>query len=305
MSFPPELAPDFEVARRLHKKHGTSYYFATKFFPKETRMATWALYAFFRVPDEIVDNSPQNTPQEIQHVKGEIYRFRDQWHDAYETCKSDDAVMRVAAFVCRKYDIPFEYSQSFLDAMIMDLEKTTYANYAELESYMYGSAACVGLMMSSVIGFVDESQREIGLKHAAQLGYAMQMTNFLRDIDEDYVQRKRVYLPQDELEKFGLSTRSIADKQFDNNFRAMMKWQAARCETLYAEAALGIPMLQPYGRFSVACASSLYSAILTKLSGQDWNPFAGRARTSTTEKLALALKARKGINRQDAKSAKI
>lgn len=295
MSFPPELAPDFEIARRLHKKHGTSYYFATKFFPKETRMATWALYAFFRVPDEIVDNSPQETPAQIQKVKDEIYRFRDSWHDAYETQKSDDAVMRVAAFVCRKYQIPFEYSNSFLDAMITDLEKTTYANYAELESYMYGSAACVGLMMSSVIGFVDESQREIGLQHAAQLGYAMQLTNFLRDIDEDYVQRKRVYLPQDELAQFGLSTRSIADKKFDDNFREMMKWQAARCDDLYAQAALGIPMLNSYGRFPVACASSLYSAILTKLSGQDWNPFAGRARTSKVEKIALAWKAKQGL----------
>ena len=161
---------------------------------------------------------------------------------------------------------------------------------------MYGSAACVGLMMSSVIGFVDESQREIGLQHAAQLGYAMQLTNFLRDIDEDYAQRKRVYLPQDELAQFGLNTRSIADRQFGDNFRKMMKWQAARCDDLYAQAALGIPMLNSYGRFPVACASSLYSAILTKLSGQDWNPFAGRARTSKVEKIALAWKAKQGLN---------
>ena len=293
MIHPKELAPDFEIARKLHKKHGTSYYFATRFFPRDTRMATWALYAFFRVPDEIVDNLPQQTPAQIQHVKDEIHRFRDKWHNAYETQKSDDAVLRVASYVCHQYKIPFEYSNSFLDAMMTDLEKTEYANYAELESYMYGSAACVGLMMSSVIGFVDESQREIGLQHAAQLGYAMQLTNFLRDIDEDYLQRGRVYLPQDELAQLGLSTRSIADQKFSDNFRAMMKWQAARCDNLYAQAALGIPMLNPYGRFSVACASSLYSAILTKLSQQDWNPFAGRARTSGVEKLALAWKARK------------
>ena len=294
MNHPKELNVDFEIARRLHQKHGTSYYFATKFFPREQRMATWALYAFFRVPDEIVDNFPQNTASEIQHVKGEIHRFRDQWHEAYQTCKSDDAVMRVASYVCHQYKIPFEYSNSFLDAMITDLEKTEYANYDELEKYMYGSAACVGLMMSSVIGFVDETQRETGLQHAAQLGYAMQLTNFLRDIDEDYLERKRVYMPQDELQKFGLSTRTIDTKQFDDNFKQFMIWQSERARKLYDEAALGIPMLNSYGRFPVACASSLYSAILGKLEQQNWNPFVGRARTTKIEKLRLAWKAKQG-----------
>jgi len=160
---------------------------------------------------------------------------------------------------------------------------------------MYGSAACVGLMMSSVIGFVNESQRETGLKHAAQLGYAMQLTNFLRDIEEDYVQRKRVYMPQDELAQFNLSTRSVAEKKFDDDFKRFMIWQSERAKKLYAEAATGIPMLNDYGRFPVACASALYSAILGKLKDQDWNPFAGRARTSKVEKLALAWRAKRNL----------
>jgi phytoene synthase len=260
-------------------------------------MATWALYAFFRVPDEIVDNMPQNTPGEIAHVKDEIHRFRDKWHKAFDKGTSDDPVLRVTSYVFATYKIPFEYSNAFLDAMITDLEKTEYASYEELEQYMYGSAACVGLMMSSVIGFVDEAQRETGLKHAAQLGYAMQLTNFLRDIEEDYVQRKRVYMPQDELAQFGLSTRSIAEKNFDEDFKRFVMWQSERATKLYAEAAIGIPMLNNYGRFPVACASSLYSAILTKLAQQNHNPFAGRARTNKAEKIALAWQAKQGLKR--------
>jgi len=294
MIHPKELASDFEAARKLHQKHGKSYYFATRFFPRDTRMATWALYAFFRVPDEIVDTMPQETPAQIQYVKDEIHRFRDKWHQAYDKGTSDDPILRVTSYVFATYKVPFEYSNAFLDAMITDLEKTEYANYAELESYMYGSAACVGLMMSSVIGFVDESQRETGLKHAAQLGYAMQLTNFLRDIEEDYVQRKRVYMPQDELSQFGLSTRSVAEKKFDNDFKRFVIWQSERAKKLYAEAAIGIPMLNDYGRFPVACASALYGAILMKLAQQNYNPFAGRAKTSAGEKLALAWKAKQG-----------
>src|SRR4028118_681892 len=103
---PRELAPDFEVARRLHKKHGTSYYFATKLFPLETRLATFALYAFFRVPDEIVDNSPIENDDDLRRVKAELEAWRERWRDAYQTQKSDDPILRVTTYVFHRYQIP-------------------------------------------------------------------------------------------------------------------------------------------------------------------------------------------------------
>ncbi|HEX8552614.1 MAG TPA: phytoene/squalene synthase family protein [Abditibacteriaceae bacterium] len=290
---PRELAPDFEVARKLHKKHGTSYYFATRFFPLPARQATWALYAFFRVPDEIVDSLPRNSPEEIARVKLELQAWRDGWNRALESGQSSDPVLRVASHVFKRYEIPVVYSDAFLDAMTMDLETTEYADYAALEKYMFGSAACVGLMMSYVIGFVDETQRDETLRHAEQLGYAMQLTNFLRDIDEDWQERGRVYLPQDELAQFGLSNDDIAQRNFTPHFREWMKFQAARAQELYAQSQLGVENLQPHGRFAVRCAAALYGAILGKLEEQSWNPFAGRARTTKLEKVRLALKARR------------
>jgi phytoene synthase len=282
MAHPRELAPDFEVARLLHKKHGTSYYFATKLFPRETRMATFALYAFFRVPDEIVDNSPINNAEDLQRVKDEIARWRDKWRAAYESQTSDDPILRVTTYVFHRYQIPFEYSEAFLAAMVQDLEKSEYATYAELEYYMYGSAAAVGLMMSHVIGFRDNA-----LEHAKQLGYAMQLTNFLRDIDEDYQERGRVYMPQDELARFGLNTRDIAEQRFSPAFKEFMQWQCVRARALYTEADKGVPLLEKHGRFPVRVAAALYSAILGKISDQNHNIFAGRARTSLREKLLL------------------
>jgi phytoene synthase len=283
MSHPKELDAAFEAARQLHKKHGKSYYFATRLFPRETRLATYALYGFFRVPDEIVDNSPQDTAEDVLQVTAKLSEWRRRWVGAYQAGDSSDPILRVASYVFHRYKIPFSYSESFLDAMMTDLTKTEYRNYGELKAYMYGSAAVVGLMMTHVIGYSDKS----ALHHAEKLGYAMQLTNFLRDIDEDYALRGRVYLPQDELEAHGLTTRDIADRRFSAIFARFMQFQSARAHALYEEANEGIRLLNPEGRLPVRIASELYRAILTKLEAQQWNVFHGRARTSLPEKLML------------------
>ena len=121
---------------------------------------------------------------------------------AYENQTSPHPILHITAQTWRNYEIPFEYSTAFIDAMIQDTHVSRYETYADLERYMYGSAAAVGLMMGHVIGFSDP----VALEHAKKLGYAMQLSNFLRDIEEDYFQRGRVYLPQDELAEYSLSS---------------------------------------------------------------------------------------------------
>jgi len=266
---------DVEVARRLNKKHGTSYYFATCLFPKHLREATFALYAFFRVPDEFVDNGAPDQAQQL------LENWRTDWHKAYQSGTSTDPVLRLNAEVFHRYQIPFAYSESFLEAMFRDLSDTRYANYAELERYMYGSAAVVGLMMSHAIGFSDPR----ALEYAQKLGYAMQLTNFLRDIDEDFQQRGRIYLPLDDLQRFGVKEAQFAERYFDANFYSLMQFQMQRAHKLYEDAEPGIALLNSEGRRAVRVASALYRAILTKLEQQGSNPFAGRARTNTLEKV--------------------
>ncbi|MCX6367513.1 MAG: phytoene/squalene synthase family protein [Armatimonadetes bacterium] len=266
---------DVEVARRLNKKHGTSYYFATCLFPGHLREATFALYAFFRVPDEFVDNG---APEQAQQL---LENWRSDWQKAYQLRDSSDPVLRLNAQVFHRYQIPYDYSETFLAAMFRDLSDTRYASYAELESYMYGSAAVVGLMMSHVIGFADP----VALEYAQKLGYAMQLTNFLRDIDEDFQQRGRIYLPLDELQRFGVKEAQFAERHFDANFYSLMQFQMQRAHKLYEDAEPGIALLNSEGRRAVRVASALYRAILTKLEQQGSNPFAGRARTNTLEKV--------------------
>ncbi len=279
----PNFSAAYRAARALLKHHGKSYYFSTRLFPRPLQEATCALYAFVRLPDEIVDNSPQETPDEIAAVRQKLLDFLARWKVAYEIGDSGDQILDFAAHIFHQRGVPFEYSEAFLQAMIQDTHQTRYANYKDLENYMYGSASCVGLMMSHIIGY-EEPQT---LDHATKLGNAMQLTNFLRDIDEDYQQRGRVYMPQDELKQFGLSDEDIAEHNFSPQFREFMKFQADRAHRLYDEANAGIPLLNKDGRFAVAMASTLYRAILDKLEARDWNPFGGRAATSGAEKIGL------------------
>ena len=181
--------------------------------------------------------------------------WRDGWRRAYRTGEAEHPVLRATAHVFHRYEIPYEYSESFLDAMFRDLDDDRYPTYGDLEDYMYGSAAVVGLMMSHVIGFSDP----IALPFAEKLGHAMQLTNFLRDIDEDYSKRGRIYLPLDEIERFGVTPEQIAERRFDANFEALMRSQSQRAHRLYAEAAEGIPYLHPDGQRAVRVASALYA----------------------------------------------
>ncbi len=270
-------------ARAILRHHGKSYYYSTCLFPRELQDATCAVYAFVRLPDEIVDNSPQETPDDLRAVERQLQEFSDEWRRAYQTQNSTDQILQLTAQTWHKYGIPYDYSEDFLRAMLQDTHQTDYATYEDLRSYMYGSAAVIGLMMSHLVGF----SRPETLEHAQKLGYAMQLTNFLRDIDEDFQLRNRVYMPADELARFNLSRADIETRNFSPDFRAFMQFQAARAHQLYEDANLGIPMLNAEGRFAVATASTLYRAILGKLEKADYNPFPRRVKTSMPEKIVL------------------
>lgn len=279
---------DVVYCRRIAKKFGKSYAFATVFLPKETRDATYILYAFFRFPDEMVDTQPDDS---IEEKRKKLHEWRTYWKRAYtgdfQGIPSDWCpVLRGASYVFRTYAIPFAYSDAFLDAMEQDLAKETYATYGELEGYMYGSAGVVGLMMSYVIGFEGKDT----LRCAEKLGYAMQLTNFLRDVQEDSDERGRIYLPRESMERFGVLEEEVRAHVWSERMENLMRFEASRARALYRDADAGIPHLALRGRFAVRMASVLYEAILDKLEEQGWNPFLGRARTSLGEKVFLLTK---------------
>jgi phytoene synthase len=276
-----DFEQDVLIAKELQKKHGTSYFFATTFFPKDIRNAIFTLYGFFRISDEIVDSAKGVKNEEI---KKQLLDWKNEWTNCYNGARSENPVLRAAAYVFHTYHIPFELSISFLDAMMQDTEKATYANYNELETYMYGSASCIGIMISYVVGFKDQKT----LLYAKKLGEAMQLTNFLRDIGEDFTHRGRIYMPQDELAKFGI-TDEISAAKVSDAWKKFMKFQITRARTLYREAEPGISELDIRGQLAVRLASRLYERILTKIEDADYNTFTRRVRTKLPEKLRISV----------------
>jgi len=275
------LKEDIRECRRIQKKYGTSYYISTLFFPKEMRDATFVLYAFVRIPDEIVDSSSSKKETDI---KKELLVWTERWERAYKDGNSTEPILRAAAILFKRYNIPYTYSQDFLSAMVSDTEKRKYKNYEELQQYMYGSAAVVGLMMSCIIGFSDKQ----ALVYAEELGYAMQLTNFLRDIREDYDLRKRIYMPQDEMKQFGVLEIDIAEGHFDTHFVDFLKFQIARARAMFVQSSeKGIPLLNKRGRKAVKIAAVLYGAILDEIEKQNYNVYKKRARTSFLRKIFL------------------
>ena len=274
--------------RAITRRYGTSFYFATQFFPKETRDGIYAVYAFARIPDEIVDDPGNTTKAErIQQLEA----WRQTWLEAMRTENSNDPVMAAIVFAFRKYGIDVETGEAFLKSMFMDEEKKSYANYGELEEYMYGSAGVIGLMVTRIVGFSTPD----AFPYAVKLGYAFQLTNFLRDIREDFDDLGRVYMPEDELAKFDLEPVDLRRKVYDQRFVDFMKFQIERNKQVYHEAFPGIKLLNWRGRLAVKISYVLYKAILGEIERADYNIYKERVRTGFRQKVRLSLLALAGV----------
>ena len=275
---------DHELCRRLHRKHGTTYYFATSRFPVATRRRVHALYGFVRVPDEWVDN-PQDDP--VPRLRA----YREDLICALEGGRAEHAAIRAFGDVARECGLDREEPLCFLDAMSMDLTVVRYPTYAHLETYMRGSAAAVGMMMCDALGAGGDPTMRAA---ARALGNAMQLTNFLRDVREDAA-RGRIYLPQDELAAFGVGEDEILAGAMSARFRKLSEFQISRARTLYAQADEGIPLLPVEARKAVRLARVLYSRILDRVEERDHDVFGGRARTTKVEKLTVAARVLAGL----------
>ncbi|MEQ1646358.1 MAG: phytoene/squalene synthase family protein, partial [Pyrinomonadaceae bacterium] len=223
--------------------------------------------------------------------RSDLEKWRESWLAAMKSGGSGDAVMNAIVHYFDKFQIPVEEGEAFLKSMFMDEERSTYENYAELEEYMYGSAGVIGLMVTRVVGYSSDA----AFQYAVQLGYAFQLTNFLRDIREDYEELGRVYMPKQELRRFGLSSDDISDRVHDERFVRFMKFQIERNREIYREALIGIPMLAWRGRLAVRISYVLYKAILAEVEHANYNIYKGRVRTNFKQKMWLSAKALVGV----------
>ncbi len=270
-----------ELARKIEKKHGTSYYIATLFLPEEIKREVFVLYAFVRTPDEYVDN-----PKVGEDPKQKLDEWKKEWQNTFETGVGQNKILLATREIFKKYKIPFELSIEFIDSMIQDLNINRYETYDELRQYMRGSAESVGVMLTYIFGYTEPQ----AFIYARKLGEAMQLTNFLRDIKEDYFDRNRIYVPREYMQKFGITEEDIKNQNVNPDFREMMFFLIEKARAIYRQSDEGINMLSPKTQFAVRAASRLYEKILDKIENQNYNIYKQRARTNFLEKVWLISK---------------
>jgi phytoene synthase len=262
----------YRQAEKITAQYSKSFYFASGLLPEEKRSAVRALYAFCRTVDDIVDES--NADQDSQ---------LDYWRGMVQTVSfvENDLVAAAWADTLSRYHIPRHYALQLIDGVARDLSQSRYQTFDELATYCYGVASTVGLMSMYIIGFKSNE----AVPYAIKLGVALQMTNILRDVGEDYCNR-RLYLPREELAFHGIHESDVAQGRITDQWRQFMKFQIERTRQLYEESWAGVKMLEREGQLAIGAASVFYQGILDEIEKNDYNVFTRRASLSGIEKVS-------------------
>ncbi|WP_448591960.1 phytoene/squalene synthase family protein [Thermoflexus hugenholtzii] len=267
----------YAVCEGIIRRYSRSFALASSLLPAEKRRAVRALYAFCRVTDDLVD-APRTDPA-VALARWRALALSPQ-------PPADEPVLVAWADARRRYRIPRGYVEQFLDGVARDLDLRPYETFAELAAYCYGVASTVGLMSMFIIGYTDRS----ALLYAVRLGVALQLTNILRDVGEDW-RAGRLYLPREELRAFGISEEQIAEGRVDARWRAFMRFQITRARRLYAAALPGLRWLSPEGRVAIRAAAELYQGILGAIERNGYDVFTRRAALGPVARLWIALRA--------------
>lgn len=284
----PGLREAYAHCRRLNARHGKTYFLATRLLPAARRPAVHALYGFARWADDIVDDpATGHTPADRARALDALHRCLD---DGLRGGGSREPVVRAVAHTAAVYGIDHRHFADFMASMRSDLTVTDYPTYADLRRYMHGSAAVMGLQMLPVLGTVVPQEEAV--PHAAALGIAFQLTNFLRDVGED-LDRGRVYLPADLLAAHGVDRALLRWSRDtglpDPRITAALQAAAALTRGVYREAQPGLAMLDPVSRPCIRTAFVLYGAILDAVRDDGYAVLHRRAVVSRRRRAATAL----------------
>jgi phytoene synthase len=275
----PRLQDAYEQCRRLNAAHGRTYYLATLLLPPAKRPYVHALYGFARYADELVDDLRSPDPARLASWGATFLAELD----TADVLDVQDPMHRATVHTARTWGIPRGTFEAFLASMATDATVTGYPTYADLEQYMYGSAAVIGLQMVPILEPLDD--RAAG--HARVLGEAFQMSNFIRDVAED-LQRGRIYLPQEDLDKFDVTRADLRPGRTPSNVRELLQFEIARTRDLYAAAEPGISMLHPSSRDCIRTAFVLYGGILDAVEAADLQVLDRRVAVPLRRRLAVA-----------------
>jgi 15-cis-phytoene synthase len=268
------LEKAYDLCGKVAAHRSKSFYMASGLLPEEKRSATRALYAFCRTVDDIVDEgSVVGREAELDYWRGVAQGLLHP--------RPDDLVAQAWADTRSRYHIPPRYALQLIDGVSRDLTQTRYKTFDDLATYCYGVASTVGLMSMYIVGFKSNE----ALPYAIKLGVALQMTNILRDVGEDF-RNNRIYLPLAELRAYELTRNDLARGIVTDKWREFMKFQIQRTRDLYAEAEKGLQYLDRDGQMAISAASNFYQGILDAIETNDYDVFSKRASLSAWGKLS-------------------
>lgn len=277
------MARAYEFCRRTARQHAKSFYFSAQFLPREKRKAIYAVYALCRHVDDAVD---AHDVADVEGARAAVERWRQDLEIIYSGAKPDPSgspVLLAWSDLLRRYDIDQELPLDLMRGVLMDTHVRRYETWDDLRVYCYRVASTVGLMTSEIFGY----ERPETLRYAEALGLAMQLTNILRDIGED-LRLDRIYLPQEDLGRFGVAEDELRRGEITHRFVALMRFEIDRARGFYVQAERGIPLLNAEARFAVLLAARLYARILERIEKNGFDVFTRRAHLTLAGKIRRA-----------------
>jgi phytoene synthase len=273
---PHSMTPD-EHCQQLAEKSGSSFYYSFLFLPAEQRRAITALYAFCREVDDVVDEC-----SDTGVARTKLAWWRSEVARLYAG-EPQHPVTKALLETLKHYNLAQEHLLEIIDGMEMDLEQTSYASFKELSLYCYRVASVVGLLSAEIFGYEDRQT----LKYAHDLGMAFQLTNILRDVKED-VARGRVYLPADEMARFGVSLDDLRAGRMTDGMCQLLKFQADRARHYYDSAFHRLPEVDRYRQRSGLIMAAIYLTTLDRIESQGFPVMQKRISLPLLRKLWIA-----------------
>jgi len=262
----------------ITKKSGSNFYYSFLFLPKIQRRAIYTVYAFCRLVDDAVDSRPSHS-----EATEELSNWRKELDQCYHGQPSHP-LSRELLPIIRQFEIPQDYFQELLNGVEMDLIKNRYATFSELSEYCYRVASVIGLICIRIFGCDTQTVRE----HAIHQGMAFQLTNILRDLATD-ASRGRIYLPSDDLARFGYSEAELLSSTYNPAFVELMRFQAQRAKRYYEKAKALIPSEAQRALVASEIMGAIYENLLDVIEERQYRVFDQRISLSPTRKAYLAV----------------
>ena len=272
------MTPD-EYCQRKAAQSGSSFYYSFLFLPPPRRRAITALYAYCREVDDVVD---EVRDPDVARVK--LAWWRSEIHAVYEGVPQHPVTQALVPVV-HEFALPEAHLQSIIDGMAMDLDVVRYLDFASLEQYCHRVAGVVGLLSAEIFGYADPST----LGYARDLGIAFQLTNIVRDVGEDAL-RGRIYLPQDELARFGVAPSQILKRESSPAFAALMAHQVDRARSWYDRSLAQLPAADRRPQRPGLIMAAIYRTLLDEIARDGYDVLQRRIALTPLRKFAIAWK---------------